>query len=171
MRTRTKLTSILLVALLSLFLLPTARVSGAAATAASLELSSDSYLEGTPVTIRVYDITASGSSFGIYFSYDASGTDTIETKSSYANISVQLGTGDDEWVRTMIFDPPTSGSYIRVHVVDKHTTGQSELASAQIDATDVEELLPTDFIITLGVGLMIIGIIVAIVVSLYRRRR
>ena len=156
-------------ALLSLFLfLPTSSVQGAAATAASIELSSDSFLEGSPVTIRVYDVVASGASFQVYFTYDASGTDTLETKASYANISVDLATNEDEWVRTMVFEAPTAGAYIRVHVTDRDWN-QTELDSAQCDATDVEDLLPTDLIITIGVALMIILIIVGIVVGLARK--
>ena len=160
-----------MVAILGLFLLPASPGKGAVATGASLEMSSDSFMVGTPVTMRVYDVAASGATFGIYFSYDLTGTDTIEAKSAYANISVDLGADDDEWVRTMVFAAPTAGAYIRVHVVDTHGSGQTELDAAQIDATDPEDLLPTDFIITVGIALMIILIIVGIVVGLARRGR
>jgi len=149
-------------------MVPAQAAPTAAATAASLELSSDTFLEGSPVTIRVYDIAAAGASFGIYFSYDSSGTDTLEAKSAYANRSVQLGTGQDEWIITMIFEEPTAGSYIRVHV-SAALAGAADLAEAQIDAVDPESLLPTDLIITVGVALMIILIVVGIVVGLAKR--
>lgn len=141
----------------------------AAATAASLELSSDTFLNGSPVTIRVYDVTAAGASLGISFYYDSSGTETIEAKSAYANRSIQLGTGQDEWIITMIFEEPTAGAYIRVKVVGALSDTTDELAVAQIDAVDPETLLPTDLIITVGVALMIILIVVGIVVGLARR--
>ena len=170
MRTRTKLIPAFLCALFGLLLfLPTSSAQGAVATAASIELSSDSFLEGSPVTIRVYDVTAAGASFQVYFTYDASGTDTIEAKSAYANISVDLATNEDEWVRTMIFESPTAGAYIRVHVAGSAGEVSSDLDAAQCDATDVEDLLPTDLIITIGVALMIILIIVSIVVGLARK--
>lgn len=143
---------------------------GADSTAASLELSSNSFLEGSPVTIRVYDVTAAGSEFRVYFTYDSSGTDTIEAKTAYANISVDLSSGQDEWVRTMVFEAPTAGAYIRVHVVGNAAPGGSDLDVAQIDATDPETLLPTDLIITIGVSLMIILIIVSVVIGLASRR-
>ena len=140
----------------------------AVATAASLELSSDTFLNGSPVTIRVFDVTAAGASFVISFTYDAAGTETIEAKSAYANRSVQLGTGQDEWIITMIFEEPTAGNYIRVQV-SASATADVPLAQAQIDAVDPETLLPTDLIITVGVALMIILIVVGIVVGLAKR--
>ena len=141
----------------------------AAATAASLEMSSDTFLEGSPVTIRIYDVTAAGASFGISFFYDNAGTATLEAKSAYANRSVQLGTGQDEWIITMIFEEPTAASYIRVKVNGANSDTTVVLATAQINAVDVESLLPTDLIITTGVALMIILIVVGIVVGLARR--
>lgn len=146
-------------------------VRGAAATAASLELSSNSYLEGSPVTIRVHSVLAAGGSFGISFFYDASGTETIEAKATYANRSVQLGSGKDEWVFTMTFVAPTAGEWIRVKVNGANAGTTSVLDTAQIDAVDVESLLPTDLIITIGVSLMIILIIVGIVAGLAKRGR
>lgn len=159
----------LLAITLMAMLVPARAAPQAAATAASLELSSDTFLNGSPVTIRVYDVTAAGASFGISFSYDLSGTETLEAKSSYANRSVQLGTGQDEWIITMIFEEPTAGDYIRVEVVGALSSTTSVLATAQIDAIDPEDLLPTDLIITVGVALMIILIVVGIVVGLARR--
>ena len=145
------------------------QTSAAASTAASLEMSSDTFLNGSPVTIRIYDVAAAASSFGISFFYDSSGTATLEAKSSYANRSVQLGTGQDEWIITMIFEEPTAGAWIRVSVVGSCSSTTSELAIAQIDAVDPESLLPTDLIITVGVALMIILIVVGIVVGLAGR--
>ena len=145
--------------------------NAAAGTAASLEMSSDTFLNGSPVTIRIYDVTAAGSTFGISFFYDNSGTATLEAKSAYANRSVQLGTGQDEWIITMIFEEPTAGSWIRVSVVGSCSSTTSELAIAQIDAVDPESLLPTDLIITVGVALMIILIVVGIVVGLAGKGR
>ena len=43
-----------------LLLAPLAQGQGAAATSAKIELSSDSYLADSPVTIRVYDVVAAG---------------------------------------------------------------------------------------------------------------
>jgi len=160
-------TLVLITALASV--MPTMAKTQAAATAASLELSSDTFLNGSPVTIRVYDVTAAGASFGITFFYDLTGTETLEAKSAYANRSIQLGTGQDEWIITMIFEEPTAGDYIRVKVVGALTDTTAVLATAQIDAVDPETLLPTDLIITVGVALMIILIVVGIVVGLARR--
>jgi len=166
-----KLKKLLVLPVLCLVLLSAVRVQAspqAAATAASLELSASSYLIGSPVTIRVYDVTAAGSSFRIYFTYDLSGTDTLETKTEFANMSVHLGLYQVEWTYTMIFVGPTAGSSITVHV--GNGTG-TQLASQQIMAQDPEDLLPTDLIITIGVALMIILIIVGIVTGLARKRR
>lgn len=160
---------VLLAITLFAMVLPAKAAPQAAATAASLEMSSDTFLNGSPVTIRVYDVTAAGASFGISFFYDSTGTATLEAKSSYANRSIQLGTGQDEWIITMIFEEPTAGNYIRVSVVGALASTTSELAIAQIDAVDPEDLLPTDLIITVGVALMIILIVVGIVVGLARR--
>ncbi len=142
----------------------------AASTGASLELSSDSYIVGSPVRIRVFNILAAGSSFGISFYYDASGTETLETKAAFANLSVQLGTGRDEWGKTVNFPAPTSGEWIRVKVNGANAGTTSILAQAQIDASEADELLPTDLIITLGVSLMIILIVVGIVKNLTKNR-
>ena len=147
------------------------QAKGAAATAASLEMSSDTFLNGSPVTVRIHDVTAAGGSFGISFYYDAAGTETLEAKASYANRSVQLGTGQDEWIITMIFEEPTAGQWIRVKVNGANSDTTVVLATAQIDAVDVESLLPTDLIITVGVALMIILIVVGIVVGLAGRGR
>lgn len=143
----------------------------AAGTAASVELASNSFLEGSPLTIRVFDVTAAGASFGISFYYDAAGTETLEAKSAYANRSVQLGTGANEWVITMIFESPTSGAWIRVKVNDVNAGTTTVLATAQVDAIDPASLLPTDLIITIGVALMIILIVVGIISGLARRGR
>jgi len=169
-KTRFKVASIFVLALMGLMLFVPTPSRAADATAASVEVSSDGFMADTPVTIHVYDVTAAGGSFIVYFSYDASGTDTLETNTAYENISVTLGTGDDEWYRTMIFEAPTDGAYIRVHVT---TAGapDTDLCSAQTDCTTVESLLPLDFIIELGVGLMLIGIIISVVVVLYKRRK
>lgn len=161
-----------LIALLVFSLTPTQAAPQAAATGASLEVSSSSYLIGSPVTIRVYDVLAAGASFGVYFTYDSSGTDTIEAKTEFANISVQLGTGQDEWTYTMIWPAPTSGASITVHVGPTCGDGTDEdLASQQVMAQDPEDLLPTDMVITVGIALMIILIVVSIVMGLARRRR
>jgi hypothetical protein len=169
---KVKLLPLVILAVCSIALLATPAQAApmAAATAASLELSSNSFLEGSPVTIRVYDVTAAGASFVVYFTYDSSGTDTLEAKTSYANKSVLLGSSSDEWVHTMVFEAPTSGAYVRVHVAAA-ADGSADLASAQIDAVDPESLLPTDLIITVGIALMIILIIVGIVAGLARRGR
>lgn len=150
-------------------LTPVQAAPQAASTAASIELSSDTFLNGSPVTIRIFDVTAAGSSFVITFLYDNAGTATLEAKSSYANRSVQLGTGQDEWIITMVFEEPTAGSWIRVYATGTAVSTTVKLSEAQIDAVDVESLLPTDLIITVGVALMIILIVVGIVVGLARR--
>lgn len=141
--------------------------SGAASTAASIELSSGSYLEDSPVTIRVYDVAAAGSTFMIYFTYDSSGTDTIETDAALANISVTLGTDEDEWVYTMIFPSPTAGKYIGVHVTG-NTAAESttDLASDYIYAQSFSGLWPQDLIIEIGISLMVVLLIVGVVMGL-----
>lgn len=157
--------------LLALFAFAPMNVSAAAATGGSLELASNSFLEGSPVTIRVFDVTAAGASFGISFLYDNAGTETLEAKTAYANRSVQLGTGQTEWVITMIFESPTSGAWIRVKVNGANSDTTVVLATSQIDAIDPTDLLPTDLIITIGVALMIILVVVGIVAGLARRGR
>jgi hypothetical protein len=148
---------------------PTQAAPAAAATAASLELSADSFLEGSPLTIRVHNVLTAGASFGISFFYDSAGTETLEAKADYANRSVQLGTSDDEWILTMTFPAPTAGQWIRVKVNDVNAGTTTVLATAQTDAVDPETLLPTDLIITVGVSLMIILVVVSIVAGLARR--
>jgi len=150
-------------------MVPVQAAPQAASTAASLELSSDTFLNGSPVTVRVFDVTAAGSEFHVGFLYDNAGTATLEAKSAYGNLSVQLGTGQDEWIITMIFEEPTAGDWIRVYVTGALVDTTVNLAIAQVDAVDVESLLPTDLIITVGVALMIILIVVGIVVGLARR--
>lgn len=145
---------------------PTIGGQGAAATAAKIELSSDSYLVDSLVTIRVYDVSASGASFNVYFTYDVTGTDTLEAKTEYANISVYLGSNEDEWVYTMIFPAPTAGSYIRVHVCGTAVSTTTDLASDTCYAQEFENLWPDDLIITVGISLMVVLIIVGIVIGL-----
>ncbi len=70
-------------------MVPVQAAPQAASTAASLELSSDTFLNGSPVTIRVYDVTAAGSEFHVGFLYEAAGSTTLEAKSAYAYLSVQ----------------------------------------------------------------------------------
>lgn len=152
-------------------MMPAQATVQAAATGASLELASNSFLEGSPLTVRVFDVTAAGGSIGIAFYYDNAGTPTLEAKSAYANRSVQLGTGQTEWVITMIFESPTAGAWIRVRVLGSNTGTTTQLAEAQVDAIDPTDLLPTDLIITIGVALMIILIVVGIVAGLARRGR
>ena len=141
-------------------------VSGAASTAASIELSSGSFLVDSPVTIRVYDVTAAGSSFNVYFTYDSTGTDTLETDSDYANISVTLGTNDDEWVYTMIFVDPTAGRYIGVHVCGSASGTTTDLASDYAYKQTFSALWPQDLIIEIGISLMVVLLIVGVVVGL-----
>lgn len=165
-----KVASIFLLALLGIMLLaPPSTGQAADATAASIELSSDGYMADTPVTIHIYSVAAAGAEFIVYFTYDSSGTDTLETNTDLANITVDLGSSDDEWYHTMIFPEPTAGAYLRVHVT---TSGapDTDLTSAQIDVTTVSSLLPLTFIIELGVGLFLIGVIVAVVVVMYKRK-
>jgi len=170
MQKQTLLKGILPLSLLLVLLLPSTPARTADATAASVELSSSSFLEGSPVTIRVYDVTAAGGEFIVYFTYDSSGTDTLEAKSDYANISVDLATDEDEWVYSMIFVAPTAGSYIRVHVTTSGAPA-TDLGAAQIMANDPEDLLPTDLIITIGVALMIILVVVSVVTGIAMRNR
>lgn len=146
------------------FLLSTSiPTQGADATAASIEMSSNTYLAGTPVTIRVYSITAAGSYFRIYFMYDAAGTQTLEAKGEFANISVTLGSSDTEFSLTRIFPSPTAGDTITVHVTN---AAETALANTVIVHQELDDVFPTDFFIELGVALMIVLIIVGIVVGL-----
>lgn len=146
-----------------LILNPLSQGSAAASTGASIELSSGSYLVDSPVTIRVYDVAAAGSSFTVYFTYDVTGTDTLETDSDLANITVTLGTDDDEWVFTMIFPAPTAGSYLGVHV---DGTAGTELAADYIYKQTFSGLWPQDLIIEIGISLMVVLLIVGIVMGL-----
>ena len=139
---------------------------GAAATGASLELSSDSYLVDSLVTIRVYNVIAAGASFNVYFSYDSSGTDTLEAKSEYANITVVLGSNEDEWVHTMKFPAPTAGSYVGVHVCESATGATTDLAADYCYKQTFSELWPSDLIIEIGISLMVVLLIVAIVIGI-----
>ena len=148
-----------------LFGLLASQVKGADSTAASIELSSNSYLANTPVTIRVYDVTAAGSEFLIYFTYDSSGTDTIESTSKFTNITVYLGTDADEWVFTKNFPAPTAGSYIRVHVCET-TWDATDLADATIYVQEINELVNLDLFIEVGIYVMIILIFLGIVFGL-----
>lgn len=168
MHRKQKLTIITLVAFLALgmFALPAVQSQGAAATAASIELSADTYVADTPVTIRVYDATAAGSSFTVYFTYDSSGTDTIEAKSEYGNITVYLGSDEDEWVFTMLFPAPTGGDYVRVHATGSATGTTTDLCSDTIYVREWADIWPGDFIIEIGIDIMIALLIVGIVVGL-----
>jgi hypothetical protein len=161
---RTKQISVIALLLLTLGV-AAMPANGAASTGASIELSSGSYLEDSPVTIRVYDVVAAGSTFTVFFTYDLSGTDTVETNADYANITVTLGTDDDEWVYTMIFESPTAGAYIGVHVT-ADTSQAGELAADYIYAQSFSRLWPQDLIIEIGISLMVVLIIVGVVVGL-----
>lgn len=163
------LTSMLLITAFGVLFTPLSRGSGApaaAATAAAIELSSDSFLVDSLVTIRVYDVTAAGASFNVYFTYDLTGTDTLEAKTEYANITVHLGSNEDEWVYSMIFPAPTAGSYVRVHVCGTATGSTTDLASDTAFSQEFDDIFPTDLIVTVGVSLMVVLIIVGIVVGL-----
>ena len=149
-----------------MILLPVYMGSPAASTGASIELSSGSYLADSPVTIRVYDVTAAGSTFTVYFSYDSSGTDTLEAKSALANITVTLGTDEDEWIYTMIFPEPTAGAYLGVHVTGSATGSTTDLAADYIYTQTFSALWPQDLIIEIGISLMVVLIIVGIIVGL-----
>ena len=139
---------------------------GAAATAAKIELSSDSFLEDSLMTIRVYDVAAAGSSLNIYFTYDLVGTDTLETKSQYANITVYLGSNDDEWVFSMIFPAPTAGGYVQVHACGTAVSTTVDLAADTVYAQSFDDIWPDELIITVGISLMVVLIIVGIVIGL-----
>lgn len=141
-------------------------VQGAASTGAKIELSSDSFLVDSLVTIRVYDITASGSSSNLYFSYDLTGTDTLEAKTEYANITIHLGSNEDEWVFSMIFPAPTAGGYTRVHVANNATGRTVDLASDTMYAQEFDDIWPDELIITVGISLMVVLIVVGIVIGL-----
>lgn len=142
------------------------QAQGAAATGAKIELSSDSYLVGSPVTIRVYDVVAAGASFNVYFTYDLTGTDTLETKSDFANISVKLGSDEDEWVRTMNFPAPTAGAYVGVHVCGSASGATTDLAADYIYKQTFSGIWPQDLITEIGISLMVVLIMVGIVVGL-----
>lgn len=157
---------ILSLIMLTLLVAPVSKGNAAAATAAKMELSSDSFLVDSLVTIRVYDVSAAGASCNIYFTYDVTGTDTLEVKSRYANISVYLGSNEDEFVHTMIFPEPTAGAYIRVHVCGTAVGATTDLASDTIYAQKFADIWPDELIITIGISLMVVMIIVGIVLGL-----
>ena len=168
MRNKQKLLvlSVAMITLLGGLALPVLQGQGAASTAASIELSADTFVVDTLVTIRVYDVTAMGSSFTVYFTYDSSGTDTIEAKSEYANITVHLGSAEDEWVFSMLFPAPTAGDYVRVHVTGSASGTTTDLCSDAIYAREWADIWPADFIIEVGIDIMIALLIVGIVVGL-----
>lgn len=144
----------------------------AAATAAAVE-APNSFAASTLVTFKVYDVIASGASFGVSFYYDLAGTETLEAKSAYSNISVVLGTGDDDWVKTMVFPTPTAGGWIRIKVVDALTGTTTELAVVQMDVSDTETIFDalTDFVVTIGVALMIVFVFIGIIYAVARYKR
>lgn len=142
------------------------QAQGAASTAASMELSADTFVADTLVTIRIYDITAQGSSGNIYFTYDSSGTDTLEAKTEYANITIHLGTNEDEWVITMLFPTPTAGDYVRVHYCGSASGSTTDLASDTIYVREWDDIWPGDFLIEVGIDVMIALMIVGIIVAL-----
>ena len=141
------------------------QVSGAASTGAKVELSSDTYLVDSPVTMRVYDVVAAGSTFTVYFTYDSSGTDTLETNSDLANITVTLGSDEDEWVYTKKFPDPTGGDYIGVHVTGSASGTTTDLAADYIYKQKFSDIWPQDLIIEIGISLMVVLIIVSIVLG------
>lgn len=163
MRTKQMTVLALLLLTLGVAVIP---ANAAASTGASVELSSGSFLEDSPVTIRVYDVVAAGSTFTVYFTYDSSGTDTLETNSDYANITVTLGSDDDEWVFTMIFEAPTAGAYIGVHVTGSASGTTTDLGADYIYAQSFSRIWPQDLIIEIGISLMVVLIIVGVVVGL-----
>ena len=170
MRTKAKLSMAFVLALA--FMMPfTYSTLAADSTAASIELSSNTYLADTLVTIRVYDVAAAGSEFTIWFSYDSSGTDTLESTSKFQNITVYLGSDEDEFVLTQNFPAPTAGAYVRVHVRAASNASSADLASATIYVQEFPDLVNLDLFITIGVYLMIILIMVGITVGLARKSR
>ncbi len=142
------------------------QAQGAASTAASMELSSDTYVADTLVTIRIYDISAQGSSGNVYFTYDSSGTDTLEAKTEFANITIYLGTNEDEWIYTMIFPTPTAGDYVQVHYCGTATSTTTDLAADTIYVREWDDVWPGDFLIEVGIDVMIALMIVGIIVAL-----
>lgn len=165
-------TSLLTISVLMAFLsLGLTNVQCADSTAASLELSSNSYLADTMVTIRAYDVTAAGSEFRIYFTYDLTGTDTLESTSKFSNITVYLDSDSDEFVITRNFPAPTAGAYVRVHIVPESDPGGTDLADSTIYVQKFEDLVNLDLFITIGVYMMIILVLVGITMGLARKAR
>ena len=166
MKQSTKTSLVLTLLVLTLALGGMAQVSGAASTAASIELSSDTFLADSLVTIRVYDVAAAGSTFTVYFTYDSSGTDTLEAKTAYANLTVTLGTDEDEWVKTMKFPAPTAGAYVGVHATGSASGSTTDLCADYIDVQEFDDLWPGELIMNIGISLMVALLLVGIVVGL-----
>lgn len=147
----------------------TQQASGAAATSASIEACAPHYVADSPMTIRVYDVAASGASFVVTFTYDSSGTDTLETKTEFANISVDLGSSDDEWVDTFNWPSPTAGAYIRVHVFAA-SSGGAALDSTQVQYKEVDDYVPVTFFIELAIPFILMFIFAGVAAGLIYRR-
>ena len=172
-RSRKYMLPAVLAFLLLIGLLATApqKAGAAEATGASLEIGAPHYITDSPMTVRVYDVAAAGASFVVYFTYDVAGTDTLEVKTAFANISVDLGSDDDEWVDTFNWPSPTGGSYIRVHLASNNTaTIAQDLDSSQVQHKEVDDYVPITFFIELAIPFILMFIFAGVAAGLIYKK-
>ena len=116
-----------------------------------LSLSNSYYVEGTPVYITTYDLD---SSTAYYINITVGSTTT--TYGSWT-------TNSDADPFTMIWTAQNTGSSNVVTIV-LCSPLSSAVDTVSITVDDVDSLLPTDLIVTIGISIFIIAIIAGIVI-------
>ncbi len=130
------------------------QANAAAGTTGTVEYSSNTYLSSSLVSIHCETLTLSGD---YTLSFTAGGPSNITFTTSATQTTFDI---------TLVLAAPTSGSMMQVDLVGGHSAAAAAIDSATIIAQDIDDLLPQDLMIDVGIAVMVILIIVGIVVGL-----
>lgn len=139
---------------LTLFAAGIPEANGAAGTTGTVEFSSNTYLSDSLVSIHCETLTVSGD---YTLSFTAGGPSNITFTCSATQTTFDI---------TLVLAAPTSGSMMQVDLVGGHSAAAAAIDSATVIAQDIDDLLPQDLMIDVGIAVMVILIVVGIVVGL-----
>lgn len=131
-------------------------VRGADGTAGSIEIMTSNMVSGQPVTLRCYDLTASGD-YTIDFS---AGSATQHNFTAASDAS--------DYYHTTIIEEPTAGGACTL-TLEAQSTGTA-LYTVYLNFVTVETLIPTEVLIALAIALMVVGILVGIAASVKKKK-
>ncbi len=125
-------------------------------TAGSLEIGVTSILDGTPITIRMYDLTVSAD-----FKVNWTGDTTGHSFTTSAN--------QDEHFITVNIDKPSSDHDVTVYLLAQSAgNATNSLDSLTLYVSDTT-IFPDDIIIDIGIVIAVVFIIVAVVATLKKK--